>query len=345
MSRGATARHILWISMAAILIGACASGIKLQFTRPGQIAFAGIKRLVVAPVTGIRQAPRFEEELVAALGKTGFYTILRDADVRNILLKHGVTYDDIAAADSLRMSDVAVWLQADGILFCELKDLDISYMALGAEKVERLVWTGEYERDEFGEIVMVQDSSGAMIKKKKLKIKFIDQKFQLRDAKVEVAFRLIDFQIGRIIGTWNKEEHYIENIVEGDKFQEFRSEKEIKQMLMDKVIREFVQEIGPRIEFVKRQPEGGIAELDSGIVFAQQNNWEKALDVWSRAEDKYPNNASVYFDVGLAHEAVGNYKMAEMYYLKAGLLAPKQKKYRKAVSRIRKIWDDKATMQ
>ncbi|NOZ61201.1 MAG: hypothetical protein GXO74_05930 [Calditrichaeota bacterium] len=345
MSKGASARQILLIVILMILIGACASGIKLQFTRPGQIAFAGIKRLVVAPVTGIRQASQFEEKLVAELEKSGFYTILRDADVRKALLRHGVTYDDIAAADSLRLSEVASWLQADGILFCELKDLDINYLALGSEKVEKLVWTGEYERDEFGEIVMEQDSTGAQVKKKKLKVKFIEQKFQLRDAKAEAVFRLVDFQVGRIIGSWDKEEHYIEDIVEGDRSQKFRSENDIKQMLMEKVIREFVQEIGPRIEFVKRQPEGGIAELDSSIVFARQNDWTRTLKILNRAEEKYPNNASVYFDIGLAQEAVGDYKLAEMYYLKAGLLAPENRKYRKAVKRIRKVWAEKEKMK
>ncbi len=345
MFKGAFARRNIILFGLIFLISACASGNKFQFKRPGQIAFAGIKRLVVAPVTGIKQRHELERKLLAEIEKTGFYIILRDDDVRSIMMKHNLTYDDIAAADSSRLSEIGAWLQADGILFSELKTLDVQYLALGSQKVEKLVWTGEYERDEFGEIIMVEDSTGAKVKKKKLKVKFIEQKFQLRDAKGEAIFRLMDFQTGGIIGSWNKVEHYIENIVEGEKSEKFRDEKEIKKMLLDKIVTEFVSEIGPRMEEVKVKPDIGIAELDSGLVFAQKNDWAKALDVWERAETKYPNNAGVYFNIGIAHEATGDLKLAEMYYLKARLLDPENKKYQKAINRIKKIWTEKEKMR
>ena len=123
MLKGAFARKNIALFGLIFLIGACASGNKFQFKRSGQFAFAGIKRLVVAPVTGIKQRHELEKKLIAEIEKTGFYVILRDDDVRHIMMKHNLTYDDIAAADSSRLSEIGAWLQADGILFSELKTL------------------------------------------------------------------------------------------------------------------------------------------------------------------------------------------------------------------------------
>ena len=341
MRSGAFARRLASLVLVSLIIGACASGIQLQFKRPKQIAFAGIKRLVVAPVTGIKQRHQLEEKLVAALAKTGFYQVLRDADIHNVMQKYELSYDDIAAADSAKLNEIAGWLEADGILFCELKTLDVDYMALGKQKVEKLVWTGEYERDKYGEIIEVEDSTGAKVKKKKLKVMFVDQKFQLRDAKGEAIFRLIDFQTGGMIGTWNKEEHIIEDIVEGDKSTQFRAENEIRQTLLNKIVQGFVEEIAPKVQFMKLELATGIAELDSGIAFARQNKWHQAIEVWQRAEGKYPNNAGIYYNIGIGYEAIGDLKLAQQYFLKAKLIDPKNKNYERALQRIQKIWAEK----
>ena len=61
--------------------------------------------------------------------------------------------------------------------------------------------------------------------------------------------------------------------------------------------------------------------------------WVDAIDVWQRAERVFPDNSAVYYNLGLAYEALGRYDEAEDYYGKANLLNGK-KLYRAAVKKI-----------
>ena len=88
--------------------------------------------------------------------------------------------------------------------------------------------------------------------------------------------------------------------------------------------------------------ETGIAQIDSGAVYARQNQWDKALVCWKQTEEKNPDNAKVFYNLGLAFEAQGNYKMAEINYVKASLLDIENKLYTKAIENIQKIWIEKS---
>ncbi|OQX96783.1 hypothetical protein B6I21_00080 [candidate division KSB1 bacterium 4572_119] len=319
----------------------CSSGNKLRFQRPGQVSFAGIKRLVVAPCAGKKIARDLDKRLADELKKTNYFSLYFDHDINEKLWQHQLTYKKIAESDSQTCAQIGGWLKADGMLFPELKMLELEFEAQGMEKVEKEVWTGEYERNKFGEIIEEEDSSGVKTKKKRLKVKILDQKFQLRKARIEVFFRLIDFEVGAIISSWDKVEHYIDNTIIGEQIQELPSEREIERLLIDKVVTDFVAEIGPKLEIVRRPIETGFAEIDSGAVYARQNKWEKALEIWENAELAHPNSAKVYYNIGLALEALGDYKTSEMNYLKASLLDIENKLYQKAIKNIQKIWNEK----
>ncbi len=333
--------------IAAILLfffivwGSCSSGLTFRFLKPGQIHFAGIKRLAIAPCTGLKEAGKLQDRLNQKLEETHYFSLLYDKNISDLLWQHQLTYQKIAEADSQTLSEIGGWLKVDGMLFTELKTLEIEFVAEGLEKIEKKVWTGEYERDEFGEIIEIEDSTGQKIKKKKLKVKILNQKFQLRQAKIEVYFRLLDFELGRIIGSWDKVEHYVENTALTEAPPKLLTEEAIKDLLINRAIDEFVKEIGPQIEFVKRHIESGFAQLDSGVVYAKKNLWEKAIAFWEQAEKTNPTDARVYYNLGLAYEALGDYKSAEMHYFKASLLNPENKRYRKAIDNIKKIWIEK----
>ena len=92
---------------------------------------------------------------------------------------------------------------------------------------------------------------------------------------------------------------------------------------------------------VKRPIESGLALLDSGAVHARANRWHQAQKIWGEAEKLFATDARVFYNLGLAAEAVGDFHSAETYYQKAALLNPKKKLYQKAVHNIRKWWQKK----
>ncbi len=339
MTRRLIAERIILLLLFISL--ACSAGRKLQFQRPGQPGLAGIKRLAVAPCTGLKEAPQFGKRLVRQLKEIDYFHLIADEKFDSLLQAHNLSLTQLEHADSSQLKEYGNLLKIDGLLFCDLRALAMDFEAQGTEKVEREVWTGEYERDELGEIIFQENENGEKVKKKKLKVKILDQQFQIRKAQIEVFFRLVDVDVGGLIKSWDKVEYYVDNSTLGQQSEQLPTEDEIKDMLISRLIDSFVSEISPKLHFVSYPLETGFAEIDSGAVYARLGEWDTALNIWEQVEKKYPNNASVYYNIGMAYEATGDYKSAEMHYLKASLFNTEEKLYKKAVKRIKEIWAEK----
>ena len=323
----------------------CASGVKLQFQQPAHISLAGVKRLAVAPCSGLKEAPILETKLLNELDSLNYFLVFNKKKLSDTLRHHQLSYLKISELDSSSLIKTGQALNLDAMLFADLKILEIEFKAQGSEKIERKVWTGEYERNELGEIITQENPNGEKVKKKKLKVKILDQSFQIRKAKIEVFFRFVDFQMGSVFGAWNIIENYIDNTLIGKDSENLPDEDQIKAILINRAVKDLIEELAPKVKLVKRPIETGFAQLDSGVVFACKNQWEKALKVWQRAEETQPNNAKVYYNLGLAFEAQGNFRSAEMQYLKASLLDIENKVYDKAIQTIQNIWIEKSHLE
>lgn len=330
------------IRTLAVILGlslfSCASGLKLQFQQPAHVSLAGVKRLAIAPCTGVKEASALEEKLVLDLDSLNYFLLFDKNKLSDTLRQHQLTYSQIALSDSASLIKIGEELYLDAMLFSDLKILELEIEAHGSEKIERKVWTGEYERDEFGEILTEKNADGVEVKRKKMKVKILDQQFQIRKASIDVFFRFVDFQMGTVFGAWNIVENYVDNTLIGKDSENLPDENQIKDILINRALKKLLGEIAPKITNVKRPIETGIAALDSGVVFARNNQWDEALKVWQRAEETHPTNAKVYYNLGLALEAQGNFRAAEMQYLSASLLDINNKLYEKALGNIQKIW-------
>jgi len=316
----------------------CATGSKLRFQLPAHVSLAGVKRLAIAPCTGLKEATALEEKLVNDLDSLDYFILFDKNKLIDTLRHHQLTYSQIAESDSAALIKIGEELFLDAMLFSDLKILEVDIEAHGSEKIERKVWTGDYERDEFGEIITENNAYGVEVKKKKLKVKILEQEFQIRKATIEVFFRFVDFQMGSVFGAWNINENYVDNTLIGKDMENLPDDNQIKKILINRALKNLLGEIAPQIILVKRPIETGIAAIDSGVVFARNNQWNEALKIWRRAEQAYPNNAKVYYNLGLALEAQGNFRPAEMQYLNASLLDINNKLYEKALENIQQIW-------
>jgi len=320
----------------------CAAGVKLQFRQPAHISLAGIKRLAIAQGTGLKEASLLESKLIAKLDSIDYYFLFDKTELKDSLNRHQLTYQQIFESDSAALIDIGNQLDLDAMLFTELKVLEVDLEAVGSEDVEQKVWTGDYERNESGEIIEEENSNGEKVKKKKLKVKILEQPFQIRTATIEVLFKLIDFQLGSLFDSWEIVRNYVDNTLIGKESENLPNEREIKNILLDKAAHSLVEQIAPIDKIVKRQVETITAQPDSGAIYARQNEWNKALRYWKQVEANYPENAKVFYDLGLAYEAQGNYKMAEINYVKASLVDIENKMYLNALENIQKIWLEKS---
>lgn len=317
----------------------CSSGIKLQFQQPAGKQLIGIKRIAIAPCEGSDDAVLICDYLSSRL-KQKDYFLLFDRNKFSIALEqHQLTYKKIKQLDSL--SQFAKLLAVDGIIFSELKSIEISPDEQGIEQVEKSVWTGEYERDVNGQIIEEITPGGEKIKKKKYKLQMVDQHFRIRKARISVSFQLINLNAGKYIFSEDLIENYSSDKIIKEESQHIPTDDEIKRTLSFKIVDKIFNKIAPNSITKKRVIETGTALIDSGAVHAKEGRWSRAKEFWNEAQKLFPTDAKAYYNLGLAVEAQGDFKSAEIYYKQAVLINPKKKLYQKAVENIKKIWQEK----
>lgn len=317
----------------------CSSGIKLQFHKPSERSLIGVKHVVIAPCLGSEDAASICNYLALLLKQNDYFSMFDRNKFSSILEQNDLTYEKVKQLDSL--GQLTRLPGVDGIIFSELKSIEILPDELGSEQVEKSVWTGEYERDELGQIIEEIGPSGEKIKKKKYKLQIVDQHFRVRKAKMHVIFQLIDLNKSKSIIFEEIVENYSSNKIIKEESQQIPTDDEIKTTLVHHSVEKFFKKISPRTITVRRVIEKGTAAVDSGIVFAKAGHWSEAQQLWNEAQKTLPTDARVQYNLGLAAEAQGNYYAAEIYYKKASLLNPKKKLYQKAVQNIKKVWQEK----
>ena len=325
-----------------IIIGdffSCSSGVKLQFQQPGQDHLIGIKRLVIAPCDGADEAGLLCNFLTTLIKQTDYFELFDSNKFSAALEQEQLSYEKIKQAGL--NSQVGKLLNVNGVIFSELKSLEISADEQGVEKVEKNVWTGEYERDANGTIIEELSPTGEKTKKKKYKHQLVDQHYRFRKAKIEASFQLVNLQQGSSIVTRELTENYVSDKIIREENQKAPSDDEIKNTIALNIVQKFFDEIAPKAITVKRVIEMGTALIDSGAIYAKTGQWNRAREYWDQAQKVYPADARVLYNMGLAFEAQGDYKSAVIYYKKASLLNPKKKLYQQAVQNLGNMWQKK----
>lgn len=334
-------RRILVVLAMVFIVNlmVCSSRIRLQFHQPSKKDLIGIKRLVIAPCEGTDEAGLLCGFLKEMVEQADYFELFDRNKFTMALEQNQLTYEKIKQADSL--VQIGILLNVNGIIFCELKSLKTLRDEQGVDKVEKMVWTGEYERDQQGEIIEEMNESGEITKKKKFKLQTVDHHYRIRKAKIKANFKLIDLQKAAAIVTQELVDSLASEKIIREENQKAPSDDEMKNAIIQRAVQKFFTQIAPRKITTKRVIESGAVPIDSGIVYAKNGQWIKAMDFWDRSQRINPNNPRIQYNLGLACEAMGDYNSAEIFYKKASLLNPKKKLYQKAIQKLRKVWQEK----
>ena len=334
-------RKLLWLSILLFFVEffSCASGIKLQFQKPAGKQYVGIRQLVVAPCEGKDDVKLICDYLTSLLKQSDYFFVFDRNQFSSALDQINLTYEKIKQLDSL--SQYAILPNVDAIIYSELKSIEILPDELGVEQVQKSVWTGEYERDQNGQIIEEIGPDGEKQRKKKIKLEMVDQHFRVRNAKMSANFELIDLKKGASLFSQDLIENYTSGKIIKEESQPIPTDDEVKRTLAQNIVAKFLGYVAPKKITVKRKIEKGTALIDSGAVYAKAGNWSQAQETWSEAEQAFPIDARIYYNLGLAAEAQGDFDSAQTYYQKAVLLNPKKKLYQKAAENINKVWQEK----
>jgi tetratricopeptide (TPR) repeat protein len=127
--------------------------------------------------------------------------------------------------------------------------------------------------------------------------------------------------------------HYNSGQIPDEQIKSLPSENDVLFDLSRQAITEFIDTIKPRLTEVRRPVKNGVGYIEEGRIYALDNLWKEAIDSWFKAVQISPNEADIHYNIGLAHEALGEYEKAEEYYRRAQLILD-DKLYQDALDNI-----------
>ncbi|MBN2009577.1 tetratricopeptide repeat protein [candidate division KSB1 bacterium] len=324
------------LSLAIIQSGY--AGEKVNFFIPATKMLWGIKHFAVADFRQGDSVNTYIPQLVkTALKQHDFYHVVDSASVNAILTDTTYTRADLMGTDSIHA--ICRLLNVDAIIQGSVSEYEMLPDSSGEEEINREVWTGEYERDENDKIIE-ELVGGVSSRKKKFIQKLVKLPYLIHRAVVTVNFSIVDGETGLVVDSDSVTQRYDTGKIYGDEFREIPPPDEIIHGLCVDVVDFWITRISPNFKTVRRDIESGTDLLNAGKAYAESGFWDDAIKVWQSEIEESPNNPSAYYNLGLAYEALAEFKTAESYYKKAVLLK-QERRYQKALDRLQEEWAER----
>lgn len=111
----------------------------------------------------------------------------------------------------------------------------------------------------------------------------------------------------------------------GTRLSDLPGKENTYDVLADKLAGDLIQRLLPHsIKYVGYLDAGesvfGEEEISEGVRLAQEGKWDEAVEVWQALLKKYPHHPSANYNIGVAHERLGdekNLKIALDYFTRA----------------------------
>ena len=227
-------------------------------------------------------------------------------------------------------------LGADGVISGRVNDSvrDIH----GTDQMQVTEGTGHYKKEKnvYGEWVDVE------IKRTVVRpVPYI-----VRQASLDAEYKVFDVNTRQIITTGMVRETYSEKFGGekecgpfGHKLSDLPTPDGTVDELAASIATKLVTEITRmKLARIIKLDEGGNGMVKDGVELAKTGSWEKAVEIWEQVIHDEPGNVAAYYNLGMAHESVGDVKSLEMareLYKKA-ISHGDKKLYRDAIARIQR---------
>ncbi len=244
------------------------------------------------------------------------------------------SYDEIGDATFL---DMLKNLQADILLGGHVTaDLNETH---GTDRVEMKEGTGYYKKEKnvHGEWVDVE------IKRTVIR----SLPYVIRQASMTTDFKVLDLKSNRIIATGKLTENY-DGKIGGDKsytsadhkLGEIPSPSATMDELSAKIATKLVAKLSRmKVASAVNFDKSGNAMVRRGVALARNGAWEDAIQLWQEVIRNEPTNAAGLYNLGVAHESLGdleNLRTAKDLYEKAAGYGDKRL-YADAIARVNRI--------
>jgi curli biogenesis system outer membrane secretion channel CsgG len=327
--------------MSCVVFSCAAPKTSLQVMRPAEVDMSDHRKIAVPDFQGPgRSGSQAASILTSEVFRTGYFEILERQQMRKILEEQAFSLT--GAVDVESAAELGRILGVQALIFGEVT----SYSAEdneGTEKVKKKVWTGEYEKDEEGNIIYWKDIFGTRHKTKKYKEELVDEPYVVRTASVAINFRVVDVETAELLAVKSNSSGYNKKATSTDEIGRLPARESILDDLSRKVVETFVRQIAPYYATVTKKFEksGGVSK--QAIKMAQSGLWDEATELFEAEVGARPD-AKNYYNLGICYEALGMYDQAEEQYKKAMSLKAKDL-YIKAVADIKRLKEEREILR
>jgi len=320
----------------------CAGKTRISGFKPAEVSMGNIRTLAVLKFEG-QYGESVRRDFYSSLANIQPFNLIDATQINSL---DAVIYDQV---DDPGFLPVLKDLKADGVIIgrviTEINDVE------GSDQVPMQEGTGKYKMEKVFDV-----QKNVEIKKTVLK----PVSYVIRQASLSAHFKVFDLGVQKVISTGKVTRSFKEKFggyneyagFSGKKINELPARNETLNNLSSQAAAALVTKISPT-EIVKEVQFddgskygtgiGGHKTVKKGIEFAKQGGWEEAANIWQEVLSDEPDNAPALYNIGLAHENIGDLQNLEAglaYYLKA---YKNQKKplYIDAITRIKNVIKDR----
>ncbi len=307
----------LFIAVCIFAISSCAVKTKIYEIKPAEVSLQGIKTLAILKFTG-KYGESVRSDFYNRLTNVKHFNLI---DTTNVNTLDKIIFDQI---DDPRFLPELEALHADGIITGRVTaDINDRH---GSDQMQMQEGTGRYKKGTniFGQEVDVE------IMRTVLK----PVKYVIRQASLTTDFKVFDLRTKKIIATGKVTKNYNEkfggkndNFFSGKTMSKLPAKNQTLNELSSLVSIALVAKISPtQITNTVYFDDGGTLGIGGhkgikrGIEFAKRGDWEDAIEIWNDIIKTEQNNASAYYNLGIAYESfktLNNLQKALTLYKKA----------------------------
>jgi hypothetical protein len=332
---------VISISLIIIFLVSCAgpSIVSVRVQKPAAIHLPGIRKIAIVDFQGQARTGSQVATLVQSdLMKTKYYDILERDKLKRILEEQSLAMSGVV--DQETAVEIGKLLGVDAMIFGEVTMYQVEPDERGVEKVEKKEGTGRYKWVEKKNIF----GKKRKVKEEIMKTVLVDQHYRIRRGTVAINFRVVGVETGQLLAAHSDSRSYNSGkVVEGSR-KTLKAKGQILADLSKEICSDFVHLIAPYFAHVKRTIEHGKGNIDVGVKYAESDLWNEAMGAWENAVVETPEEPAAYYNLGLAHEVLGDLDRAEALYERAMKMRQKRL-YMEAMRRIRQAKKEHAELQ
>ncbi|MDZ7271316.1 MAG: tetratricopeptide repeat protein [candidate division KSB1 bacterium] len=323
MSERQIACRVILLVALVLSLHCAAPRVSVPVTKPAQVDITGIKSIAIVDFIGPENSGAIAGSMLTArLFESKFFHIVEREKVVQILEEHKLAMAGIVDASTAK--EAGRLLGVDALIFGEVTAYSLEPDQVGTEKVERKVGTGQYRTVRRG---------NKEVREEIMKTVLVDQEYRIRRGAVGVTFRMVKVETGELVAVKASTKTYDSGKVVAGRGT-LKPREQILKDLLAEAVEEFARQVAPYVVVERRTVLGGKGMLDLGKKYAQKGLWQEARDAFVQAVAAEPRNSAAHYNLGLAHEVLGNLDQAEAEYQRAIKLEPKDL-YVDALARVR----------